>query len=67
MALGNMGDIAGCRILLYHEETLKKLILHFNSIFNIKHFNDYTVESKEDGYRGYHFYIESQINPNKLV
>ena len=67
MALGNMGDIAGCRVLVYSEDALSKLILKFNSIFNIKYFNDYTVESKDDGYRGYHFYIESPINPNKLI
>jgi ppGpp synthetase/RelA/SpoT-type nucleotidyltranferase len=62
-----MGDIAGCRVLVYSEDALSKLILKFNSIFNIKYFNDYTVESKDDGYRGYHFYIESPINPNKLI
>jgi hypothetical protein len=67
MALGNMGDIAGCRVLLYSEDILKKLIIEFNRVFNIKYFNDYTIESKEDGYRGYHFYIESPINPNKLI
>lgn len=67
MALGNMGDIAGCRILVYNEDTLRKLILKFNSVFTIKHFNDYTIESKDDGYRGYHFYIESPITPSKLI
>ncbi|APY12579.1 hypothetical protein BWZ22_15725 [Seonamhaeicola sp. S2-3] len=67
MALGNMGDIAGCRILVYHNSAIPKLIDELNKRFNVKYFNDYLKETKNDGYRGYHLYIESPINPNKLI
>lgn len=67
MALGNMGDIAGCRVLLYSDDALLGLVKKFNSLFNVKYFNDYLITSKNDGYRGYHLYIESPINANKLI
>lgn len=67
MALGNMGDIAGCRILVYSDNSVPKIIEKLNKLFTVKYFNDYLKETKEDGYRGYHIYIESPINPNKLI
>jgi len=67
MALGNMGDIAGCRVILYTERALKNLIEIIQSKFIIKNFNDYTINPKEDGYTGYHIYIESPINKNKTI
>lgn len=67
MALGNMGDIAGCRILVYNNNSISKLIEILNKKFIVKYFNDYLQETKDDGYRGYHIYIESPKNPNKLI
>lgn len=67
MALGNMGDIAGCRILVYHSSSLQKVIELLHQSFNVKDVNDYLKEVKEDGYRGYHMYIESPINKDKLI
>jgi ppGpp synthetase/RelA/SpoT-type nucleotidyltranferase len=67
MALGNMGDIAGCRILVYHASSLQKVIALLHLSFNVKDVNDYLKEIKEDGYRGYHLYIESPINKDKLI
>ena len=67
MALGNMGDIAGCRILVYHINAIPKLIDELNKRFTVKYFNDYLKETKDDGYRGYHLYIESPKNPHKLI
>jgi hypothetical protein len=67
MALGNMGDIAGCRILVYHYSSLQKVIDLLHQSFNVKDVNDYLKEVKEDGYRGYHLYIESPINKDKLI
>lgn len=67
MALGNMGDIAGCRILVYRSSSLQKVIKLLHSSFNVKDVNDYLKEVKEDGYRGYHLYIESPINKDKLI
>ncbi|WP_051941672.1 nucleotidyltransferase family protein [Maribacter forsetii] len=67
MSLGNMGDIAGCRILVYNKNSVSKLINELKSRFRVKKYNDYLKETKEDGYRGYHLYIESPINPNKLI
>lgn len=67
MALGNMGDIAGCRVLVYSDVALHNLVKKFNALFNVKYHNNYLQESKEDGYRGYHLYVESPINENKLI
>ncbi len=67
MSLGNMGDIAGCRILLYSEDSLKKVISNLKLNFNVTGFNDYLSINKDDGYRGYHIYIESPINKHKTI
>ncbi|TRX70359.1 hypothetical protein [Carboxylicivirga sp. M1479] len=67
MSLGNMGDLAGCRILVYNESAIKNLVKLISIRFNVKHSNDYLKESKEDGYRGYHIYIESPMNASKLI
>ncbi len=67
MALGNMGDIAGCRILVYRSSSLQKVIEQLHQSFNVQDVNDYLKEVKEDGYRGYHLYIESPINKDKLI
>lgn len=67
MSLGNMGDIAGCRILLYSEDSVYKVIDNIRGSFIVKSENDYLLQNKDDGYRGFHFYIESPINPNKTI
>lgn len=67
MSLGNMGDIAGCRILLYSEDSLKKVINGLKNNYIIISVNDYLLENKNDGYRGYHIYIESPINKDKII
>ena len=67
MALGNMGDIAGCRIIVYTKSTCDNLIDSIKNSFDVKNINDYTIERKNDGYTGYHIYIASPINPNKTV
>ncbi len=67
MSLGNMGDIAGCRVILYSENALENLVASIKKKYAVKNFNDYTVTPKEDGYTGYHLYIESPINQDKLL
>lgn len=67
MALGNMGDIAGCRVLLYSDDALLGLVKKFKAEFNVKYVNNYLVDAKEDGYRGYHLYVESPIDRDKLI
>lgn len=67
MALSNMGDIAGCRIILYAESALKNLVATIHKEFTVKHINDYTLKAKEDGYQGYHIYVESPLNPGKTI
>lgn len=67
MSLGNMGDIAGCRILLYSEDSLIKVITNLKLNFEVTGVNDYLVENKEDGYRGYHIYIKSPISDYKII
>lgn len=67
MSLGNMGDIAGCRILVHNENSISNLIEQIDKNFTITSFKNYLETPKEDGYRGYHLYIESPINKNKLI
>lgn len=67
MALGNMGDIAGCRIILYSENALLTLLDRFETIFKVRRINNYLEQSKEDGYCGCHLYIESPLDENKLI
>jgi len=67
MSLGNMGDIAGCRIILYSDNALNNLVEAINHKYKVKNFNDYTKVAKQDGYRGYHLYVESPIDSNKLL
>ncbi len=67
MALGNMGDIAGCRVLLYSEDSLNKLIEQLHLNFEVKYVKNYLKESKEDGYKGYHLYIISPIDETRLI
>lgn len=43
MALGNMGDIAGCRIILYSDTALHNLAKSINHKYIVKNFNDYEV------------------------
>ena len=67
MALGNMGDIAGCRLIIYSESNLFKVLQSIEKKFIVKFTNDYISKPKEDGYTGFHFYVESPRNKNKLV
>lgn len=67
MSLGNMGDIAGCRILLYSEDSFIKVITNIRNNFKVNGFNDYLAKNKDDGYQGYHLYIESPINKHKTI
>ncbi|WP_196893134.1 RelA/SpoT domain-containing protein [Aureivirga marina] len=67
MSLGNMGDIAGCRILLYSKDSLIKVIKNLKLNFEVVGENDYLAENKEDGYKGYHIYIKSPINQHKII
>lgn len=59
MQLGNMGDIAGCRIMVYRKEALSKVKDVIHNSFKVLSVNDYISEPKADGYNGYHVYIES--------
>jgi ppGpp synthetase/RelA/SpoT-type nucleotidyltranferase len=67
MALGNMGDIAGCRVIVYSQPTLLNLVASINEAFEVENFNDYVSKPKEDGYKGYHLYVKSPVNEHKLI
>lgn len=67
MSLGNMGDIAGCRVIVYSITELNNLVASINQNFTINNFNDYVTNPKEDGYNGYHFYVRSPKNEHKLI
>lgn len=68
MQLGNMGDIAGCRIILYRKDHLQDVIDEIGQRFKVLGKpNNYIENPKEDGYNGYHVYIESPINPKRKL
>ena len=67
MQLGNMGDIAGCRIILYRDDNINTVISQLQLRFNVISINNYIDRPKEDGYNGYHVYIESPINPKRKL
>jgi ppGpp synthetase/RelA/SpoT-type nucleotidyltranferase len=67
MSLGNMGDIAGCRVIVYSLTELNNLVGSINKNFTINNFNDYVTTPKDDGYNGYHFYVRSPRNEHKLI
>lgn len=67
MALSNMGDIAGCRIIVYDDRIIYKIVEKIGLAYEIKYHNDYTIKCKDDGYRGYHLYIKSPINDDRLI
>lgn len=67
MSLGNMGDIAGCRIIVYSQAALNNLVVAINKNFVVTNFNDYVSKPKEDGYKGYHIYVKSPLNEHKLI
>lgn len=67
MSLGNMGDIAGCRLIVYTDNAFKNIVKSIEKNFIVKKRNNYLLKPKEDGYTGYHFYVQSPINENKLV
>lgn len=67
MQLGGMGDIAGCRIIIYRKKDLKDVIDGINQQFEVVKVNDYTIIPKDDGYNGYHVYIKSPLNNKRLL
>lgn len=67
MSLGNMGDIAGCRVVLYSEVAISSIVDKINKNFTVKNFNDYTNNPKPDGYKGYHLYVHSPLDKSKLI
>lgn len=67
MALGNMGDIAGCRIILYSKKELLNLVEVIKEKFEITSINDYLASPKEDGYNGFHIYVKSPLNDYKKI
>lgn len=65
MKLTTMGDIAGCRIIVYREAAIPVTIELLEKIYNVKKIKDYFFNgSKSDGYKGYHLYVQSR-NSNK--
>ncbi|NBC56892.1 MAG: hypothetical protein GVY05_01205 [Bacteroidetes bacterium] len=61
MKLTTMGDIAGCRIIVYREIALKHAVEQLKKIFDVKKVKDYYFkESKHDGYKGYHLYVKNR-------
>ena len=67
MALGNMGDIAGCRVICHSKSAMSLIRNEISSLFEVTNVKDYVLEPKPDGYRGYHIYIKSPVNEHKQV
>jgi ppGpp synthetase/RelA/SpoT-type nucleotidyltranferase len=67
MQLDTMGDIAGCRCILQTDAAIFKIIDGLEKKLQIRKRNDYLTSAKADGYRAYHLYVESPINPTKQI
>ncbi|WP_340153942.1 RelA/SpoT domain-containing protein [uncultured Marivirga sp.] len=67
MALGNMGDIAGCRVICHSKSALSLIRNEISKLYTVTKVKDYVSEPKPDGYKGYHIYIQSPVNKNKQV
>lgn len=67
MALGNMGDIAGCRVICHSKSALSLIRNEINNLYTVTKVKDYVSEPKPDGYKGYHIYIKSPVNEHKQV
>ncbi len=67
MSLGNMGDIAGCRVIVHSKFALSLIRNEIFKIYEITQVKDYIKEPKPDRYQGYHIYIKSPVNKHKQV
>lgn len=67
MSLGNMGDIAGCRVITHSKSALSLIRNKIIELYEVTNIKDYVKDPKPDGYRGYHIYIKSPLNENKQV
>ncbi len=67
MSLGNMGDIAGCRVIVHSKAALSLIRNQISEIYDVTKVKDYVKEPKPDGYKGYHIYIKSPVNEHKQV
>lgn len=67
MSLGNMGDIAGCRVIVHSKSALSLIKNEISKVYVVTKVKDYVKVPKPDGYRGYHIYIKSPANEHKQV
>lgn len=67
MSLGNMGDIAGCRVICHSKAALSLIRNEITKLYSVTNVKDYVSEPKPDGYKGYHIYIKSPVNQHKQV
>lgn len=67
MSLGNMGDIAGCRVIVHSKSALSLIKNEISRLYTVTKIKDYVKVPKPDGYRGYHIYINSPANEHKQV
>jgi len=67
MALANMGDIAGCRCIVRTWDSVVNTVNIIKSNFIVLQENDYLHKPKPDGYKGYHLYVQSPINKDRII
>jgi ppGpp synthetase/RelA/SpoT-type nucleotidyltranferase len=67
MSLGNMGDIAGCRVICHSKSALSLIRNEITKLYSVTNVKDYVTKPKPDGYKGYHIYIKSPVNEHKQV
>ncbi|MCP4457981.1 MAG: hypothetical protein GY816_08155 [Cytophagales bacterium] len=67
MSLGNMGDIAGCRVICHSKSALSLIRNEISKLYTVTKVKDYVTDPKPDGYKGYHIYIKSPVNEHKQV
>lgn len=71
MELDRIGDIAGCRCILLNDEdnNIYSLVESLKEDFPENQSNDYLKETKNDGYKSFHLYVdtESETYPKRKV
>lgn len=64
MGLLEMGDIAGCRIIVSNPKHIQKIVSLIKNKLNVVDTRDYISEPRESGYKSYHLMIKPDIDDN---
>jgi len=64
MGLIEMGDIAGCRIIVKNEVYIPKIVEAIKAKLNVVKERDYILKPRKSGYKSHHLMIQPDIDDN---